>query len=118
VGKIGVLMPSTTLQILIERFNGVLMVRPVVAGYVVNMAKSSVYNRLSLGTFPLPVVETATGLMVRLSDLATYIDGLTPTMPIREVKPCPSNKGRPKKIVQLSAQRLGLSVSEYYARKG
>ena len=109
---------SQTLQILLTRFNGALLVRPVVAGHVINMAKQSVYNCLSMGTFPLPVVETATGRMVRVNDIANYIDRLTPTMPTPDIDTPTNLKGRPKKVVQLAAKKLGISVPEYYVRKG
>lgn len=99
------------LQILSEQFGGALLVRPVVAGGVINMAKPSVYNRVSAGTFPIPLVETAVGRMVRVTDIAAYLDSLTPIMPINAEGES-KHKGRPTKEEQVEAQRRGITVPE------
>lgn len=104
------------LQLLSERFGGALLVRPITAGQVIAMAKSSVYNRVSAGTFPLPLVETPVGRMVRVADIVVYLDSLTPIMPIKaegEAKP----KGRPTKVEQMKAKRRGLTIPELRAQK-
>ena len=99
-----------TYQLLSERFNGALLVRPVVAGAVINMAKPSTYDRVSAGTFPLPLVYTSIGRMVRVADIANYIDSLSPIMPT--VTPLPGRAGRPTKVESVEAQRRGITVAE------
>jgi len=101
-------MPAT-LQILFEHFKGALLVRPVDAGAVINMAKPSVYNRVCAGTFPLPLVETSIGKMVRVTDIALYLDSLIPLMP-KAAESTPARAGRPTKVEQVKAGRLGVSV--------
>lgn len=106
----------THLQILSAQFGGALLVRPVAAGQVIAMAKPSVYNRVSAGTFPLPLVETPVGRMVRVADIAAYLDSLTPIMPIKaEGEPKP--KGRPTKEEQVEAKRRHISVPELRAQR-
>jgi len=105
----------STLQCLLNRFDGAMLVRPVAAGLVINMAKPSVYNRVSAGTFPLPLVKTSTGHMVRVSDIADYIDALEPIKPI--AKPLHGGVGRPTKAEQVEAQRRGISVPEMRAQR-
>lgn len=104
------------LQLLSERFGGALLVRPVVAGSVINMAKPSVYNRVSAGTFPIPLVETAVGRMVRVADIAAYLDSLEPVMPIK-AKGEPKPKGRPTKEEQVEAQHRHITVPELRAQR-
>lgn len=104
------------IQLLSERFGGALLVRPVVAGQVIAMAKPSVYNRVSAGTFPLPLVETPVGRMVRVTDIASYLDSLEPIMPIK-VEREPKPKGRPTKVEQVEAQRRHLTVPELRAQR-
>lgn len=93
-----------------------MLVRPVVAGQVIAMAKPSVYNRVSAGTFPLPLVETPVGRMVRVTDIASYLDSLEPIMPIK-VEREPKPKGRPTKVEQVEAQRRHLTVPELRAQR-
>lgn len=104
------------LQLLSEHFGGALLVRPVAAGSVINMAKPSVYNRVSAGTFPIPLVETAVGRMVRVTDIAAYLDSLALIMPIKaESEPKP--KGRPTKEEQIEAKRRHMTVPELRAQR-
>lgn len=104
------------LQILSAQFGGALLVRPVTAGGVIRMAKPSVYNRVSAGTFPIPLVETAVGRMVRVVDIAAYLDSLEPIMPIK-VEGGPKPKGRPTKTEQVEAKRRGITVPELRAQR-
>lgn len=108
---------SATLQILVERFNGALLVRPVDAGTVINMARPSVYNRVCAGTFPLPLVETSIGKMVRVTDIASYLDCLTSIMP-KTPENSPVRAGRPTKAEEVKAQQLGVSVPVMRAMGG
>lgn len=107
---------SSTLKCLLERFNGAMLVRPVVAGTVICMAKPSVYNRCHLGTFPLPLVETTTGRMVRVVDIAAYLDSLTPIMPTKDDDE-PKPRGRPNKAEEVEAKRRACTVPELRAQR-
>lgn len=80
------------------------------------MAKPSVYNRVSAGTFPLPLVETPVGRMVRVTDIASYLGSLEPIQP--QPKPAaPDARGRPTKVEQVEAQRRGITVPELRAQR-
>lgn len=106
----------THLQLLSERFGGALLIRPVVAGSVIAMSKQSVYNRCSSKTFPLPLVETPVGRMVRVTDIASYLDSLESIQP--QLKPAaPAGRGRPTKAEQVEAQRRGITVRELRAQR-
>lgn len=102
------------LQLLTERFGGALLVRPVVAGSVINMAKPSTYNRVAAGTFPIPLVNTSIGRMVRVADIADYLDNLTPIIP--RPQPVALPLGRPTRAMEVAAKKCGLSVKEYRAQ--
>lgn len=106
----------THLQILSAQFGGALLVRPVAAGQVIAMAKPSVYNRVSAGTFPLPLVETPVGRMVRVADIAAYLDSLTPIMPQPKTA-SPARRGRPGKAEEVEAKRRHISVLELRAQR-
>lgn len=105
----------STLELLLKRFDNALMVRPVVAGQVLAMAKPTVYNSLCQGNFPVSTVDTRMGRMVRTTDLAHYIDSLTPIPPKQK-----STKGRigaPTKAERVEAQRRGITVRELRAQR-
>lgn len=67
---------STLEQNLIDRFGGALLIRPVDAGGILGRDKGTVYNQVSGGTFPVPLVLEGTRRMVKVSDLAHYIENL------------------------------------------
>lgn len=85
------------LQILQEKFPGALVIRPVEAGFIIGQGQQSTYNQLSSGRFPVQMVIDHLGRkMVRLLDLANYLDGLQ-SMPAPEK---PKKRGRPTKREQ------------------
>lgn len=104
------------LQLLAKQFDGALLVRPVLAGSVINMAKPTVYNRISSGTFPLPIVETSYGKMVRVADIAAYLDSLTPIIS-DACEMSPHRKGRPTKREQVEAEKRNMTVKELRASR-
>lgn len=108
---------SVTLELLLKRFDNALMVRPVVAGQILAMAKPTVYNSLSKGNFPVTTVDTRMGRMVRVADLAEYIDSLTPILPTQ--KPAKGRTGAPTKAEREKARQMGFaSVAEMRAAQG
>ena len=108
-----------TLSQLQSQFPGVLLIKPAAAGLVIGLKPQSTYNRLVAGRFPLPVVQTGFGKMVRLSDLSEFIDNLnspspaiTPAATAAPVK----GRGRPSKAETIEAARRGMSVRELRAQ--
>lgn len=85
------------LQILQEKFPDTLVIRPVEAGCIIGQGQQSTYNQLSSGRFPVQLVIDHLGRkMVRLLDLANYLDGLQ-IMPALDK---PKKRGRPTKREQ------------------
>lgn len=106
-----------TLKLLQSRFPLALMIRPVDAGVTISQSRQSTYNQLSQGKFPVACVMDHLGRkMVRLTDLADYIDGLVAvqhqeaTLPVKK-------KGRPTKAAQVDAKRLGVTVRALRAQQ-
>ena len=106
---------SSTLVLLQSQFNNALLIKPAAAGLVVGLKPQSTYNLLVKKAFPLPCVTTTHGKMVRLSDLADYIDSLQ-TLPSSLPASAAGGRGRPHKAEQIEAKRLGLSVRELRAQ--
>lgn len=108
-----------TLQLLESRFPGALLVKPTDAGALLNQSRQSTYNQLCQGRFPIPTVTDHLGRrMVRLLDLAAYIDGMAvaqplPPQPRKRDKP----QGRPTKVEQVEAARRGITVPELRAQR-
>ena len=107
-----------TAAILEARFPGVLVIKPVLAGSLLNQSHQSTYNQVSAGRFPVKLIVDHLGRkMVRLSDLAEYIDSLSTVEP-QPTEPCniATPKGRPTKVEQMEAQRRGITVQELRAQ--
>lgn len=77
-----------------------LLITPVEAGACVGWAKQTVYNKLHDDVFPIPLVEFNGRKMVRVADLARYINGLEPNAPAKLSR----RPGRPTKIESIHAK--------------
>ncbi|MDD5395478.1 MAG: hypothetical protein PHE17_20840 [Thiothrix sp.] len=100
---------STHLRIVQETFPGALLIKPVDAGKLLNQSRQSSYNQIHEKRFPVPLVVDHLGRkMVRVCDLAQYLDDLTVIKPVAQPPKPP--KGRPKKSEQLEAQRRAISI--------
>lgn len=108
---------NTTLALLETRYPGALLVKPTEAGRLLNQSRQSTYNQVCTGRFPIQLVtDHLNRRMVRLIDLAAYIDGMAVIQPL---PPEPRKaKGRPPKVEQVEAQRRGFaSVSAMRANR-
>lgn len=107
---------NSTLALLESRYPGALIVKPTEAGRLLNQSRQSTYNQVCTGRFPIPLVtDHLNRRMVRLIDLANYIDGMTTIQPLPPVTR--KAKGRPTKVEQVEANRLGLSIRELRAQR-
>lgn len=70
---------SNTVEVIPLTFNpDVLVITPVAAGLKLGNKPRTTYNQLSTNSFPLPIVKVGRRKMVRLNDLYTYVNNLTP----------------------------------------
>lgn len=91
---------TQSLKLISDLFPGVLLIKPVDAGRLINQSRQSSYNQVCKGRFPIPLVtDHLNRKMVRVIDLANYIDGMTvmPSVP-QEVR---DKRGRPTKRQQI-----------------
>lgn len=94
---------STTIQILLARFNGQVLIPLVLASESVGISAQTARNRLSNGTFPIPTVMVESRRFIHISDLADFVESRrTP----KKVTPEPKQvrKGRPPKLDRIKAQ--------------
>jgi hypothetical protein len=90
---------SQTVQLLLVRFNGQLLIPLVSASEAVGISGQTARNRLSSGTFPIPTRLVESRRFIHISDLANFVDSLPtskPTTPEREEV----RKGRPPKLLK------------------
>jgi len=102
----------STLSLLQERFPKHLLVKPIEAGAVLSIGKQTSYNLISKNLFPIPLVSDCLGRkMVKLVDVANYIDTLTDNG-FRVTKRS-QNPGRPTKREQVEAAERGLTIGQF-----
>lgn len=65
---------TSTLQILLARFNGQVLIPFVPASESVRIPAQTARNRLSNGTFPMPTVMVESRRFIHISDLADFIE--------------------------------------------
>lgn len=109
----------TSQKIIESLFPGALLIKPVQAGALLGQSRQSTYNQVSAGRFPVQMVIDHLGRkMVRLADLAAYLDSLqvVPTKPVEPTK-TQLPQGRPPKSIQVAARKLGITVPQFYAQK-
>lgn len=110
---------SATLQSPLERYPGALVVKPTEGRRLLDQSRQSTYNQVCAGRFPIPlVIDRLNRKMVRLIDLANYIDSMTVVQP-RPSEPRKNDlpKGRPTKVEEAEAKHRGCTVPELRAQR-
>lgn len=109
----GAFVMNSTLALLESRYLGALLVKPTEAGRLLNQSRQSTYNQVCAGRFPISlVVDHLNRKMVRLIDLANYIDGMAAVIkPLQPPEPRKNDlpKGRPIKVEQVEARMKGFA---------
>lgn len=80
---------KSTITILLERFNGQVLIPVVAAAESVGIPESTARNKLVEGTFPIATVLSGRRRFVHVQDLASYVESL-------RGNPTP-RRGRPRK---------------------
>lgn len=88
---------STTLQILLTRFNGQVLIPFITAAESVGISQQTARNRLVNRSFPIKTVLIGSRRFVHIADLAEYVESL------RE-QPTKSRRGRPTKASKYQTQ--------------
>jgi hypothetical protein len=91
---------TTTIQILLARYNGQGLIPLVSASESVGISAQTARNRLSNGTFPIPTRLVESRRFIHISDLAVFVDSL-PTSKSASPEPEPVRKGRPPKLLRM-----------------
>lgn len=94
---------STTIQILLARFNGQVLIPLVSASESIGISAQTARNRLSNGTFPIPTRLVESRRFIHISDLANFVDSL-PTSNPATPEPEQVRKGRPTKLSKMKKQ--------------
>ncbi|ACT52089.1 hypothetical protein Msip34_2865 (plasmid) [Methylovorus glucosotrophus SIP3-4] len=90
----------TTLEILLFRFNGQLMIPFVEGAKVVGFEAQTARNQLSKNSFPIETVMNGGRRFIHIRELASYVDKLTNSQ-YPSVAPLKAKRGRPTKAEQL-----------------
>ena len=100
---------SQTLQLLLAQFNNAHIVTIKQAGAAIGLQQQTTYNQIHTRRFPIPLVDGGGKRMVRVIDIAAFIDGLPPSQ-----KPFKVRRGRPthKERAAREAARRSLSIME------
>ena len=89
---------STTIQILMARFNGQVLIPLVPASESVGIPAQTARNRLSSGTYPMPTVMIESRRFIHISDLAEFVESRrAPQLAAEESPREKVRKGRPPK---------------------
>lgn len=91
---------SSTLQILLARFNGQVLIPFIPASESIGISEQTARNRLSEGTYPVRTVTNGSRRFIHISDLADFVDALRP----ESTKP---KRGRPTKASKFLAEQGG-----------
>jgi len=96
---------SSTLQILLARFNGQILIPFASASESVGIPEQTARNRLVNGKFPMPTVLNGSRRFIHISDLASYVESLrSPT--------ANKKRGRPTKVSKFQATADMLVIGE------
>lgn len=90
---------SSTLQILLARFNGQVLVPFVAGSESVGIPEQTARNKLSDGTYPIRTVTNGARRFIHISDLAAFVESLRPESESPKPKP-----GRPTKASKLQVK--------------
>lgn len=92
---------SQTLQILLARFGGQVLIPFTDASESVGILRQTARNRLSNGTFPMPTCTSGGRRFIHIKDLANFVDSL-------QDKPAKTKRGRPTKASKFQSQAGGV----------
>ena len=88
---------SNTLEIILARFDGQVLIPLVDACKVIGMSIQTARNQLVNGNFPIPTVLRGNRRFVHVSDLAAYVDS------IRNLVSPKAKRGRKSKASKMQA---------------
>lgn len=74
---------SSTLQILLARFGGQILIPFAQAAESVGIAQQTARNQLVAGKFPVPTLEIGSRRFVHVEDLANFVESLRQPKPKR-----------------------------------
>lgn len=74
---------SSTLQILLARFGGQVLIPFTQAAESVGIAQQTARNQLVSGKFPVPTLEIGTRRFIHIEDLANFVESLRQPKPRR-----------------------------------
>ena len=103
--------PSSTLEILSARHPGAVLLPFVDAGAALAMKLQTARNQLVAGVFPVPTHKVGGRRVVRIDDLAAYIDSQTCVAPVGP------RLGTSSKAERLAAKVAGVSVKQLRAQQ-
>lgn len=98
---------SSTIQILLARFDGQILIPFVSASESVGIQAQTARNRLSNGTFPIPTVMIESRRFIHISDLADFVDSRRASPPA-EPEPEVIKRGARTKAQRLKEQGRAL----------
>lgn len=88
---------NSTIQILLARFNGQVLIPFAPASESVGISEQTARNRLSAGTYPIPTVVNGARRFIHVADLAAFVESLRS----ESSKP---KRGRPTKASKFAEQ--------------
>ncbi|EUJ10570.1 Pyocin activator protein PrtN [Methylophilaceae bacterium 11] len=94
---------SSTIQILLARFNGQVLIPLVPASESVGIPAQTARNKLSNGTFPIPTVMIDSRRFIHISDLADFVDSRRASPAIMP-EPNKNRRGARTKEVRMQEQ--------------
>lgn len=88
---------SNTIQILLVRFNGQVLIPFAPASEAVGIPEQTARNQLSSGKFPIRTVLNGSRRYIHISDLAGFVDSLRPeSIKKKPGRPTKASKFQPK----------------------
>jgi len=77
---------NTTIEILLARFNGQVLIPFVAASEAAGIPQQTARNRLAKGDYPIPTILNGSRRFVHVADLSEYIESLRSPKPKRGPK--------------------------------
>lgn len=104
---------SQTLQLLLAQFNNAHVVTIKQAGAAIGLQQQTTYNQVHARRFPIPLVDGGGKRMVRVIDIAAFIDGLTPCQkPIKAKRGRPTRKKQAARLRAMAAQAIAIAIAK------
>lgn len=96
-----------TLDVLLTRFNGQILIPLSDAAHALGLAEQTVRNQLHQKTFPIPTVLQGSRRFIAVQDMASYVDRL------KDHSREKSKRGAPSKGERKAADDAGLTIKDY-----